>query len=154
MVLLLAVQTLTAQPASRTQVPGNAPRRKSQEAGDSPAYTPTARYEVRKIAGWTVLIDKGFLHREPDLADRTLILLRQQLRQVAERITAGPLKKLRAIHIWVEENEPHHPCMAYHPDAGWLREHGMNPDKAQCVEVANARNFLDMDVGPALDGAA
>ncbi len=142
MVFLLAVQTLTAQSPSRAQVPGNAPRRKSQEAGKSPAYTPTARYDVRKIEGWTVLIDKGFLDREPDLADRTLILLRQQLRQVAERITTGPLKKLRAIHIWVEEDEPHHPCMAYHPDAGWLREHGMNPDKARCVEVANARNFL------------
>jgi hypothetical protein len=32
--------------------------------------------------------------------------------------------------------------MAHHPDAGWLREHGMDPDKARCVEVANARNFL------------
>ena len=33
--------------------------------------------------------------------------------------------------------------MAYHPDPGWLREHGMNPEKARCVEVANARNFLN-----------
>ena len=44
--------------------------------------------------------------------------------------------------IWVELDEGHHPCMAYHPDAGWLREHGMNPDKAGCVEIANARAFL------------
>ena len=28
--------------------------------------------------------------------------------------------------------------MAYHPDAGWLKEHGMNPDKAKCVELAGA----------------
>ncbi len=32
--------------------------------------------------------------------------------------------------------------MAYHPDADWLREHGMNPEKARCVEIANAENFL------------
>jgi Mlc titration factor MtfA (ptsG expression regulator) len=32
--------------------------------------------------------------------------------------------------------------MAYHPNAEWLGEHSMNPDKAKCVEVANARNFL------------
>jgi hypothetical protein len=106
-------------------------------------YTPTDRYDVRKIEGWTVLVDKGFLDRQPKLAGRTLDLLRRQFDQVARRVHSGPLAKLRAIRIWVEENEPHHPCMTYHPDAGWLRDHGMNPEKARCVEVANARNFLD-----------
>ena len=32
--------------------------------------------------------------------------------------------------------------MTYHPDAEWLRDHGKNPEKARCVELANARNFL------------
>jgi hypothetical protein len=32
--------------------------------------------------------------------------------------------------------------MCYHPDSRWLREHGMNPEKAGAVEVANARSFL------------
>ncbi len=32
--------------------------------------------------------------------------------------------------------------MVYHPDAGWLRGHDMNPDKARCVEISNARRFL------------
>ena len=32
--------------------------------------------------------------------------------------------------------------MAYHPSPEWLTEHGMNPDKGRCVEIANARNFL------------
>jgi hypothetical protein len=141
LVLWLAVQAVTAQTPSRDQVPGNAPRRQTKDAGGSPPYTPTSSYEVRKVEGWTVLVDKGFLDREHDLADRTLTLLCQQLRQVAERTNPGALKKLRAIHIWVEEQEPHHPCMAYHPDPGWLRDHGMNPDKVRGVEVANARNF-------------
>ena len=52
------------------------------------------------------------------------------------------VEKLRKVVIWVEESEPHHPCMAYHPDAAWLRDHDMNPEKARCVEIANARNFL------------
>jgi hypothetical protein len=33
--------------------------------------------------------------------------------------------------------------MTYHPDPGWLREHGKAPEKARCVELANARTFLD-----------
>lgn len=113
------------------------------QAGAAPGgYDRTDRYEVRAVEGWEVLINKRFLASNPELADRTLTLLRYQLYQIDRRLSAAAVKKLRAIRIWVEENEPHHPCMAYHPDSGWLRDHGMNPDKARCVEVANARNFL------------
>jgi hypothetical protein len=142
LVPLLAGQVRSAQPPSPDQSSANTSPRKTKHDRESRAYNPTSRYDARHVEGWTVLIDKGFLGREPDLADRTLTQLRHQLRQVAARINSGSLTKLRAIHIWVEENEPHHPCMAYHPDAGWLCEHDMNPDKARCVEVANARNFL------------
>jgi hypothetical protein len=33
--------------------------------------------------------------------------------------------------------------MCYHSSADWLREHQMNPEKAQAVEIANCRNFLE-----------
>jgi hypothetical protein len=106
-----------------------------------PRYESTAHYETRRIEGWTVLVNKGFLSRQPDLADRTLTLLGHQLYQVARRVPPGPLAKLRTIRIWVEETS-HNPCMTYHPNADWLREHEINPDKARCVELANARNFI------------
>lgn len=106
------------------------------------AYAPTTQYEARRIEGWPVLVSRDLLQKEPELADRTLMLLRTQLYQVGRRVPAPALERLRRIKIWVEEKESHTPCMAYHPDAGWLREHGMNPDKAQSVELANARNFL------------
>ena len=56
---------------------------------------------------------------------------------------AKAVKKLRRVPFWVEEKDPSTPCMAYHPAAEWLREHGTNPAMAGGVEVANARNFLD-----------
>jgi hypothetical protein len=105
-------------------------------------FEPTDRYENRQIEGWTILIHKRFLSDQPELADRTLTLLRFQLYQVARRLPPKAVESLRTIKIWVEEDEPHHPCMAYHPDAGWLKSHGMNPEKARCVEIADARNFL------------
>lgn len=112
-------------------------------ADDGPApFEPTDRYESRSVEGWTVLVNRRFLADRPELADRTLTLLRSQLYQVARRLSSRAVDRLRAIRIWVEEDEPHHPCMAYHPGAGWLREHGMNPDKARSVEIADARNFL------------
>jgi hypothetical protein len=108
-----------------------------------PAYAPTDRYETRRIEGWSVLVSKDLLRDQPALADRALDLLRHQLYQVGRRVPAGAALKLRTVRIWVEEREPHHPCMTYHPSPGWLREHGMNPEKARCVEVSNVRNFLD-----------
>jgi hypothetical protein len=112
-------------------------------AGQEPAgYDPTSRYTSRKVEGWTVLVNQSFLDREPELAERTLALLRFQLYQIDRRLPPQAVETLRTIRIWVEEYEPHHPCMTYHPDAAWLREHEMNPEKARCVELSNARNFL------------
>ncbi len=113
-------------------------------ADDAPkvSYEPTGRYETRTIEGWTVRVHRGFLCDAPDLADETLRLLGNQLFQITRMVPPPAVAKLRTVRIWVERNEGHHPCMAYHPDAGWLRDHDMNPDKAHCVEIANARNFL------------
>ena len=105
-------------------------------------FDPTDRYEVRDIRGWNVLAHGGLLAGHPELADRTLTLLTQQLDQVVRAVPAGAVGALRKVRIWVEEVEQHHPCMAYHPDAGWLRDRGMNPEKARGVEIADARNFL------------
>lgn len=99
-------------------------------------------YRTRQIQGWNIIVNSKFLRDEPDLANRTLTLLGFQLFQITRVIPPAALEKLRTVRIWVEENEPHHPCMAYHPDPGWLTDHGMTPKKARCVEIANARNFL------------
>lgn len=107
-----------------------------------PPFEPTERYETRIIEGWTVLAHRGLLKDQPELADQTLKLLKAQLQQAVRVVPAPALAKLKRIQIWVEEAEPHHPCMAYHPDPGWLRDHDMNPDKARGVEIANARTFL------------
>jgi hypothetical protein len=109
---------------------------------DSPTYEPTDGYDVRQVEGWTVLVNKRFLLDQPELADRALTLVRFQLYQVARRLPEPAVGSLRKIKIWLEEAESHHRCAAYHPDTGWLVDHGMNPDKGRCVEIANARNFL------------
>lgn len=108
----------------------------------SAAFDPTDRYEARTIEGWTVLVHSGFLEDAPELAGRTLERLRHQLYQIDARLPGPAVGTLRRVRIWVEQAEPNHPCMAYHPSPRWLLEHGMNPEKAGCVEVANARNFL------------
>lgn len=115
-------------------------------AGPSPMPRAPKGYRTRQIEGWTVWVNARFLDAQAELADRTLTLLGFQLYQVTRVVPPEALAKLRTIRIWVEEDEPHHPCMAYHPDLNWLREHGMNPEKARCVELANARRFLEWTI--------
>jgi hypothetical protein len=119
---------------------------RSQDSGPmskTRTKTSSATYETRQIEGWTVLVNEEFLRRRSTLAEQTLTLLRFQLYQIVRRLPKAAVSKLRKVRIWVEENEPNTPCMAYHPDAGWLEQHGVNSEKQKCVELANARNFLD-----------
>ena len=114
----------------------------SESAVEAKPFAPTDRYEVREIRGWRVLVYQDLSRQDPALCEQTLELLSHHLYEVTRKVPTDALAKLRQITIWVESDEPHHPCMAFHPDAGWLREHGMNPEKAGCVEIAHARNFL------------
>lgn len=105
-------------------------------------YAPTSDYEVMEREGWQVLVWKGFLREHPETAQETLKLLDYQLYQIRRTLPPAAVQKLQKVRIWVEWDEGHHPCMAYHPNPDWLRRHGMNPQKAKCVEIAHARNFL------------
>jgi hypothetical protein len=110
-------------------------------ADDSSRFAPTSEYAQQRMEGWRLLVHRS-LTEDSELAEKTLTHLRHHLYQIT-RVVPGPaLKKLQSVTIWVEKCEPHHPCMAYHPDPGWLREHDMNPEKARCVELANAETFL------------
>jgi hypothetical protein len=109
-------------------------------------YDPTENYAEEPSEGFRILVNKTFCQAQPQLWNETRKLLAAQLYHITRVVPEAPLARLRVIPIWVEEAEPHHPCMCYHPDAGWLRAHGMNPDKAQCVELSNARNFLKWSI--------
>jgi hypothetical protein len=138
--ILCMGSTLARRQAKQSETPENS--RAVKKPAAKIGYDPTDRYKVQKIQGWTVLVNESFLETQPELAKQTRALLLKQLLQIVKRVPAEAAEKLRRIRIWVEEEEPHHPCMVYHPNVQWLTENGMNPDKAHCVEVANARNFL------------
>ncbi|MGQ9562618.1 MAG: hypothetical protein ACUVQH_10330 [Thermogutta sp.] len=104
-------------------------------------YRPTSEYTSRKTRGWSLMIAPDLLADE-GLAEKVFAELDRQLAAIEQAVPPGPLEKIRTITIWVEKEEGHHPCMAYHPDRGWLINHDMNPDKAKCVEIANAHNFI------------
>ena len=124
------------------QEPGSA-REGTAASRRTPRDEPARRYETRKLEGWTVLVNRELSERQPELTARGLKELGLQLYQVTRVVPTPALRKLREIRIWVEEREAEPPCMTYHPDPGWLREHGKNPAKARCIELANIRTFLE-----------
>lgn len=69
--------------------------------------------------------------------------LSTQLYRISHIVPDGPLGDLRKVVIWVHTDDKATRCMAYHPGADWLKEHGSNPEMAKSVEIANAANFVD-----------
>ena len=109
----------------------------------SESWDPITAYHERPIEGWRVLVNQKLdCDEQRALCDETLKLLGDHLYRISRVVPAGALEKLRAIPIWVELAHPLHKCMCYHPSPVWLREHGMNPEKAGAVELANAAAFL------------
>ncbi len=133
LVLLAAVPAGRAAAANATAPPKPASR-----------FDPTADYEEKHVEGWAVLVNHRLLDQEHrPLCKRVLRQLKDHLYRVTRVVPPAALANLRRVPFWVELNDPKFPCMCYHPSADWLRENGLNPQKAGGVEVANADNFLN-----------
>ncbi len=107
-----------------------------------PAFTPTADYTRKTIRGWSVLVNNELLAKHPKVAADCLELLDHKLYDITRVVPPKALEKLQRVPIWLESNDPLFPGGCYHPSRQWLIEHGLNPEKAKGVELANARNFL------------
>jgi len=129
----------------RNKVKGPAMVRSAVRLGPKP-YFPTEQYEVRQVEGWRVMVS-GKLVEKAELCGQALALLRDHLYRLCFAVPSEAVAKLRKVTIWLEDKDPHHGCAAYHPNINWLREHGLNPEKARCVEIANATNFLSWTRG-------
>ncbi len=109
------------------------------------AFDSTDAYEEMHIEGWVVRVNKRLIEEHRDLADESVELLKFQLYQITRMVPAPALEKIRTVPIWLEHQDPLVICMCYHPDPDWVASHGLNPAKAHCVEIGNARRFLDWE---------
>jgi len=112
----------------------------------SPAPKPfvsTFLYITTNVAGWKVLVNKQLFAEEAALGRDALQLLNSRLEEIKRTIPTNACAKLQQVPIWLGVDDGHAPCSEYHPSRQWLKEHGFNPDKARCVEIGNARKFID-----------
>ena len=104
-------------------------------------FDPTSAYQERDIQGFTVLVNRHLLEHQRE-ANAAIRELESQLRRVSRVVPPPPLAELRKVRIWMEWANRPDKAAEFHPSARWLRKNGYNPEKAGCVEIANARNFL------------
>src|SRR5579871_3693431 len=97
-------------------------------------------YQPQIIDGWTVQVG------DEELGDSSWPAVKSELSNELYRISRvvpdGPLSNLRKITIWIHKDDQATKCMAYHPGADWLKEHGSDPQMVHGIEIANAANFI------------
>jgi hypothetical protein len=121
--ILLAVMNLAAFAAEKTPLP--------------------TTQTTLNIEGWTVRVDNRLLHGDgAAVGERALKLLTSRLVAIAIVVPEKALAKLRAITIELDLNYGDLRAMQYHPDAGWLKEHGYSEKLAKCVHIPEVEDFL------------
>ncbi len=104
---------------------------------------PTAHTE-RKLDGWTVRVDDRLLKGEHAArGERALKLLDSRLVAIAFVVPEKALAKLRTVTIQFDLDYGDLVPMQYHPDAGWLKEHGYSKKLAKCVHIPSLADFLE-----------
>ncbi|MFM8414582.1 MAG: hypothetical protein ACKOCX_07645 [Planctomycetota bacterium] len=99
-------------------------------------------HETRDVIGWTLHIDKVLLAHAPEATATAVALLERQLAEVVRVVPPAAVAKLRETPLWFSSEYPGVPPRAeFHPDPGWLREHGRDPAMARAIEFTNIRIF-------------
>lgn len=101
-----------------------------------------AKHTTMSVEGWSVHVDER-LTAGPDaeLGKRALALLGNQLYRIALIMPADRLQKLREVPIWLDRTHGKLTPSQYHPNPGWLKDHGYSTDLAKCVHIPDAELF-------------
>jgi hypothetical protein len=112
-------------------------------AAEQKPFVPSTKYATTRVAGWTVRVNRELLTTQSELGSNALALLVVKLREITNTVPPRAGAALQRVPIWLGVNDGHAPCAEYHPSKDWLVKNGYNPDKAKCVEIGNARKFID-----------
>lgn len=109
-------------------------------------YTPSDQYTTKQIEGWTIRISPDLINDKP-LLDEAMAVMQTQLYRTARRLPPKATEQLQSVVIWMEKTHRHPLCACYHElNTNWLVANNKNPDKHGCVEIGNARNFIDWTI--------
>jgi len=100
-------------------------------------------HQQQKIEGWTVHVDKRLLSDQHEaVGGQALRILTNKLYEIALVVPDERLARLREVPIWMDLDHPLK-NLQYHPNAGWLRNHGYDPAMAKAVHIPVAERLID-----------
>jgi hypothetical protein len=113
-----------------------------QGAEKKTAHPQPSSHSTRNIEGWTVHVDDRLLDgADKSVGDVALRVLSNRLYDIALILPADKVERLRRVPIWIDRSCGELNSEQYHPDAGWLRQHGYDPAMAKCVQIPDAASF-------------
>ena len=128
-------RALQAAQLPSPQLPPSSPTPDNQPSTPDP-------YESRQLEGWQLHIRLDLLAKDADSTEKALTLLQKQLAEIAQKLPAPAVAKLREVPLWFSPEYPNiRPTAEYHPNRDWLVEHHRNPAMAKGVEFTNIRIF-------------
>jgi hypothetical protein len=95
---------------------------------------------IQHIEGWKIHIQPVLLRT--DNGKQSVRMLADHLHRISILIPEEPLKKMRTLEIWIEEDHPTLKSMQYHPSLGWLENNGHDPRLAKKVHIPVAAHLL------------
>ena len=98
--------------------------------------------EDREISGWTVHVSKELLEKEAMATNHALDLLKTMLDEIVRVVPKEAVTELQKVPLYFSPKYSDKRGGAeYHPDIGWLIEHGRDPAMAKGVEFTNILVF-------------
>ena len=106
------------------------------------AYRAASSREERQLEGWWVGISRELLAEHAAATEKAIELLTKQLQEIVREVPASAVAKLKRVPLYLSPAYDGFAARAeYHPNAGWLREHGRDPAMAKGVEFTNVLIF-------------
>lgn len=142
MQMVCVVAGLSLLLMSVTQLHAQEKAGESQSAKQTDKSATRFDYDERNVVGWTLLIRRELLETRKAETDKALHLLEQQLKEIVRVVPAAAVVELKKVPLYFSpQYEGLRPRAEFHPDAGWLRRHGRDPDMARAVEFSNIEVF-------------
>ena len=100
-------------------------------------------HQILQIEGWNVHVDVSLLKGEhKKMGDLALRMMAERLHQIALRMPAEPVEKMRAVPIYLDRKHPLGNAH-YHPSASWLKKRGYDPAMAKAVHITGAASLIN-----------
>ncbi len=98
----------------------------------------------KQVDGWTVAVDPQLLSPENrETGEKAFEALANHLQRVKYIMPQNRLPQMQKLRIWIELDNAQLGAMQYHPNRGWLVDHGHDPRLVKHVHIPRARQLYD-----------